>query len=61
VSRHKVLCANHPSPLSASRGPVPFLGCGHFGAANRWLAEQGVAPIDWSLMALSDTVKKTVA
>ncbi|MFC3683935.1 uracil-DNA glycosylase [Hydrogenophaga luteola] len=61
ASRHKVLCANHPSPLSASRGPVPFLGCGHFGAANRWLAEQGFLPIDWSLMGLSDTGKKTVA
>ncbi len=61
VSRHKVLYANHPSPLSASRGPVPFLGCGHFGAANRWLAEQGFAPIDWSLVGESDTAKKTVA
>lgn len=61
VSRHKVLCANHPSPLSASRGPVPFLGCGHFGLANRWLSEQGVAPIDWSLAQSRDTAKKTVA
>lgn len=30
ASRHQVLCANHPSPLSASRPPVPFIGCGHF-------------------------------
>lgn len=42
-----VLKANHPSPLSARRPPVPFIGCGHFGAANRFLAAQG-APIDWS-------------
>ena len=44
--RHCVLRAPHPSPLSAHRG---FLGCGHFGKANRWLqgAEQG--PIDWAL------------
>jgi uracil-DNA glycosylase len=49
VARHLVLCANHPSPLSASRGPVPFLGCGHFGAANRWLLAQGHASIDWAL------------
>ena len=49
ASRHQVLCANHPSPLSASRGPVPFLGCGHFGEANRWLAAQGITPIDWAL------------
>ncbi|MFO1194614.1 MAG: uracil-DNA glycosylase [Rhodoferax sp.] len=33
---HKVLMANHPSPLSALRPPVPFIGCGHFGAARTW-------------------------
>ena len=37
-----VLQANHPSPLSASRPPVPFIGCGHFGIAQRWLAARGV-------------------
>ncbi|MDB5870756.1 MAG: Uracil-DNA glycosylase [Ramlibacter sp.] len=36
-----VLQANHPSPLSASRPPVPFLGCGHFGLARDWLAARG--------------------
>lgn len=51
MARHLVLCANHPSPLSASRGPVPFLGCGHFGAADRWLSAQGFAAIDWALDA----------
>ena len=30
---HLVLTANHPSPLSALRPPVPFIGCGHFGQA----------------------------
>lgn len=49
MTRHLVLCANHPSPLSAHRGPVPFLGCGHFGTANRWLAARGLPPIDWAL------------
>ena len=44
--RHCVLQAPHPSPLSAHRG---FLGCGHFGKANRWLQGRGLAPIDWSL------------
>ncbi len=44
---HRVFAANHPSPLSARRGPTPFLGCGHFGAANAWLCEQGRKPIDW--------------
>lgn len=45
--RHLVLMANHPSPLSARRGPNPFLGCGHFGLANRHLMAHGHAPIDW--------------
>ncbi len=44
--RHCVLKAPHPSPLSAHRG---FIGCGHFGAANRWLAGRGAKAIDWSL------------
>jgi uracil-DNA glycosylase len=48
AGRHRVLIANHPSPLSARRGPAPFIGCGHFSAANRFLVEQGQAPIDWS-------------
>lgn len=47
--RHLVLRANHPSPLSARRGPTPFLGCGHFGQANRFLTAAGHAPIDWAL------------
>jgi uracil-DNA glycosylase len=44
--RHCVLTAPHPSPLSAHRG---FIGCGHFSAANTWLARQGQPPIDWGL------------
>lgn len=47
--RHLVLQSNHPSPLSASRPPLPFLGCGHFGAANRFLQARGLPPIDWTL------------
>lgn len=46
-SPHLVLSSNHPSPLSATRPPVPFLGCGHFRRANEWLAEQGLPTIDW--------------
>ena len=42
-----VLTANHPSPLSAQRPPVPFIGCGHFEKANAWLQAQGLATIDW--------------
>ena len=46
TSRHRVLRAPHPSPLSAHRG---FIGCGHFSATNDYLARRGIAPIDWSL------------
>ena len=46
-ARHRVLQANHPSPLSALRGPTPFLGCGHFSAANAFLRENGQLPINW--------------
>ncbi|MEG0822666.1 MAG: uracil-DNA glycosylase [Burkholderiaceae bacterium] len=46
--RHLVLCANHPSPLSALRPPAPFIGCGHFSMANRWLEQQGQKAIRWA-------------
>lgn len=36
ASRHLILCANHPSPLSALRPPLPFIGCGHFSQARAW-------------------------
>lgn len=36
ASRHLVLTANHPSPLSALRPPAPFIGCGHFSQARAW-------------------------
>jgi uracil-DNA glycosylase len=48
---HRVLLANHPSPLSARRPPLPFIGCGHFGAASRFLQAGGMGPQDWSLPA----------
>jgi len=38
AGRHKVLVANHPSPLSAVRPPLPFIGCGHFSQARDWRA-----------------------
>ena len=38
---HLVLCANHPSPLSALRPPVPFIGNGHFGKARDFRARHG--------------------
>lgn len=56
ATRHLVLQANHPSPLSARRPPVPFIGCGHFGRVNAWLAQKNEAPIDWRAKS-----QKTVA
>lgn len=47
TDRHCVLSANHPSPLSARRPPVPFIGCGHFSAANAFLDGRGRGRIDW--------------
>ena len=38
---HLVLKANHPSPLSALRPPVPFIGCGHFGQAREFRERHG--------------------
>jgi uracil-DNA glycosylase len=49
AGRHLVLASNHPSPLAASRPPVPFLGSHPFSQANAWLAAVGRMPIDWSL------------
>jgi uracil-DNA glycosylase len=51
TSRHFLLKAPHPSPLSAHRG---FLGCGHFSKANSWLAEHGLGAVDWRLPPASE-------
>ena len=44
-SRHLVLEAPHPSPLSAFAG---FFGCKHFSKANAFLARQGER-VDWHI------------
>lgn len=49
AGRHLVLQCNHPSPLAANRPPVPFIGCGHFGRATRFLEAAGAGEMDWSL------------
>lgn len=46
ISKHLVLTAAHPSPLSAYNG---FFGCGHFSKTNKWLTDHGIKPIDWEL------------
>jgi len=50
-SKHLVLKAPHPSPLSAHRG---FLGCRHFSSANDYLRQHQQLPIDWSVPEHSD-------
>jgi uracil-DNA glycosylase len=45
TSRHHVLTAPHPSPLSAHRG---FLGCKHFSKVNQRLSENARSPINWN-------------
>jgi uracil-DNA glycosylase len=44
ATKHKILKAAHPSPLSAHNG---FWGCKHFSSTNIYLAEHGKNPIDW--------------
>ena len=46
TSKHLVLKAAHPSPLSANSG---FFGCCHFSKANVFLESRRLAPIDWTL------------
>lgn len=45
-TKHLILKAAHPSPLSAHAG---FLGCRHFSKANEWLISKGIDPVDWKL------------
>ncbi len=44
TSKHLVLEAPHPSPLSSYRG---FFGCRHFSKTNIYLEKKGIAPIIW--------------
>lgn len=44
TTKHHVLKAPHPSPLSVSRG---FFGCKHFSKTNILLTNAGKHAIDW--------------
>jgi uracil-DNA glycosylase len=50
ASRHRIVTAAHPSPLSAKK----FLGSKPFSAINRALEELGQRPIDWQLPDITD-------
>lgn len=45
-TKHLVLKAAHPSPLSAHNG---FFGCKHFSKTNDYLVKNGIDPVDWSV------------
>jgi len=45
-TKHLILRAPHPSPLSAYAG---FFGCKHFSKTNEYLVANGIDPIDWKL------------
>lgn len=45
-TKHHILTAPHPSPLSVYRG---FFGCKHFSKTNEILAKQGLETIDWRI------------
>ncbi len=45
-TKHHVLKAAHPSPLSAHNG---FFGCKHFSRTNEYLIQQRQDPIDWRI------------
>lgn len=49
-TKHLVLKAPHPSPLSSYRG---FFGSKPFSKTNTYLLEQGIAPIDWCRLSES--------
>ncbi len=51
ATRHTILKAPHPSPLSADRG---FFGCKHFSKANAALSAAGLPTIDWQLPDLKE-------
>jgi uracil-DNA glycosylase len=46
TSKHFILKAVHPSPLSVYRG---FFGCRHFSKTNELLISAGKTPVDWTL------------
>lgn len=46
TTKHVVLKAVHPSPLSVYRG---FFGCRHFSKTNEILLSKGKGEVDWSL------------
>ncbi|CAG8459757.1 2324_t:CDS:2 [Scutellospora calospora] len=55
-TRHLVLEAVHPSPLSVHRG---FLDCRHWSKANKYLKEHGKEEIEWNCLVENKDVPTT--
>lgn len=51
TTKHRIIQAPHPSPLSAHRG---FFGTKPFSTINQMLVEGGREPIDWEIPPLDD-------
>lgn len=51
-SKHFILTAPHPSPLSATNG---FFGCKHFSQTNKILRDLGQKEIDWQIANIKQT------
>ena len=54
ASRHLVLKAPHPSPLSAHTG---FFGCRHFSQTNAFLESCGRGAINWAAISANNEIK----
>ena len=54
-SKHLILEAAHPSPLSAYRG---FFGCKHFSLANDYLISKKSSSIDWQIPMMSQDTQQ---
>ncbi len=52
TTKHAVLFASHPSPLSAYGG---FFGCKHFSKTNEILKNAGETPINWQIENIAHT------
>lgn len=53
TSKHTILYATHPSPLSATHG---FFGCKHFSKTNKILEANGDTPINWQIENIKTTM-----
>lgn len=58
ATKHFILTANHPSPMSANRGG--WFGCKHFSKANEILASLNQPTIDWRIEECEEAQQLTI-